>query len=289
MSIDVQTRWQLSDEVCRIAQEAGKRIMSIYDQDFGVETKGDNSPLTQADRAAHKAIQQALEGLQPKLPILSEEGAETAYEERRGWENFWLVDPLDGTKEFINKNGEFTVNIALIQDQRPILGVVYAPALGVTYLGVKGKGAFRITEDGQQPIFARTVNEGPLTVVASRSHRDSTIDALLARLPEHEITSVGSSLKFCRVAEGQADLYPRFGQTAEWDTAAAQCVVETAGGRVVDLDRTPLTYNTSESLFNPSFIVYGDPSHDWDQYLQGLGDGEAASAATTSSNESDAT
>ncbi len=285
MSIDVQTRWQLSEEVCRIAREAGERIMSVYNQDFEVETKDDNTPLTQADRAAHTTIQQALEGQEPKLPILSEEGAETPYEERRSWENFWLVDPLDGTKEFINKNGEFTVNIALIQDQRPIVGVVYAPALGVTYLGVKGKGAFRITKAEHQPIYARAVNDEKLTVVASRSHRDSAIDALLARLPEHEITSVGSSLKFCRVAEGQADLYPRFGRTAEWDTAAAQCVVETAGGRVVDLDRSPLTYNTNESLFNPSFVVYGDPAHDWDQYLQGLAKATPESSPNAPSGE----
>lgn len=272
MSIDVETRWNLSDAICRIAQEAGERIMAIYQQDFGVETKADNSPLTQADSAAHTSIQQGLQGLQPKLPILSEEGAETAFDERRDWENFWLVDPLDGTKEFINKNDEFTVNIALIQDQRPILGVVHLPALGTTYLGVKGKGAFRITGDDRQPIYARTLQDGPLTVVCSRSHRDASIDALLSRLPEHETTSVGSSLKFCSVAEGKADLYPRFGQTSEWDTAAAQCVVETAGGRVVDLDGNPLTYNNGESLLNPSFIVYGDPSHNWSQYLSGLGE-----------------
>lgn len=276
MSIDVDTRWQLSDEVCRIAREAGDHILTVYQQDFSVETKDDDSPLTQADRAAHTSITQALERLEPKLPVLSEEGTETPYDQRRGWENFWLVDPLDGTKEFINKNGEFTVNIALIQDQRPIIGVVHAPALGVTYLGVKGKGAFRVTDNSRDPIYARTLEEGQLTVVASRSHRDSTIDTLLSRLPEHQITSVGSSLKFCRVAEGQADLYPRFGQTAEWDTAAAQCVVETAGGRVVDLERNPLTYNKDESLMNPGFIVYGDPSHDWGQYLDGLDSGSDA-------------
>jgi len=270
MSIDVETRWQLSDAICRIAQEAGEQIMAIYRQEFDVDTKDDNSPLTQADRAAHTSIEKALEGLQPKLPVLSEEGDAIPYEQRRDWENFWLVDPLDGTKEFVNQNGEFTVNIALIQDQRPILGVVHAPALGTTYLGVKGKGAFRLTEEARQPIYARPFDGSSLTVVASRSHRDNTTEALLARLPEHEITSVGSSLKFCRVAEGQADLYPRFGQTSEWDTAAAQCVVETAGGRVVDLDRTPLTYNKGDSLLNPGFVVYGDPAHNWAQYLDGL-------------------
>jgi 3'(2'), 5'-bisphosphate nucleotidase len=287
MSIEVETRWNLSDDVCRIAREAGDRIMAIYQQDFGVETKSDNSPLTQADSAAHTAIKQALQGIEPQLPILSEEGGEISYEERREWENFWLVDPLDGTKEFINKNDEFTVNIALIQDQRPILGVVYLPALGTTYLGVKGKGAFRITEEGRQPIYARALSEATLTVVASRSHRDASIDTLLSRLPAHETTSVGSSLKFCRVAEGEADLYPRFGQTCEWDTAAAQCVVETAGGRVVDLDGNPLTYNNGESLLNPSFIAFGDPSHDWMQYLSGLG-GDASSGNEAEGTEANA-
>lgn len=279
MSIEVEARWQLSEDVCRIAREAGERIMAIYQQDFGVETKSDNSPLTQADSAAHTAINQALQGLDPQLPILSEEGGEISYQQRRDWENFWLVDPLDGTKEFINKNDEFTVNIALIQDQRPILGVVYLPALGITYLGVKGKGAFRITEEGRKPIYARALNEGQLTVVASRSHRDPSIDTLLSRLPAHETTSVGSSLKFCRIAEGEADLYPRFGQTSEWDTAAAQCVVETAGGRVVDLNGNPLTYNNGESLLNPSFIAFGDPSHDWNQYLTGLSEADSGEEA----------
>ncbi|MGD8428894.1 MAG: 3'(2'),5'-bisphosphate nucleotidase CysQ [Ectothiorhodospiraceae bacterium] len=269
--MELERRWELIDGLCSLAREAGERIMTVYGRDFEVETKEDDSPLTEADTAAHERLMAGLQQLTPDIPILSEEGGVPSLEERGGWRDYWLVDPLDGTKEFIKKNGEFTVNIALIEDQRPVIGVVHAPALGKTYLGVKGKGAFIEDEGGRRPIHTRAVpEEDPMVLVVSRSHRGAAIDSLLERLPEHETTSVGSSLKFCLVAEGEADLYPRFGPTSEWDTGAAQCVVEAAGGRVTRVDLAPLAYNTKESILNPDFLVLGDPSYDWSGYLEGF-------------------
>ena len=182
------------------------------------------------------------------------------------------MDPLDGTREFIKRNGEFTVNIALVEAHRPVLGVVYAPDLDRIWFAARGHGAWRRREGEAEasPIATRTLDQGPLTLVVSRSHRGEAVDALLSRLPEHETRSVGSSLKFCLVAEGEADLYPRFGPTSEWDTGAAQCVVECAGGAVTRLDLTPMEYNTKESVLNPDFLVMGDTSHPWAQYLEGF-------------------
>ncbi|MBA1149360.1 3'(2'),5'-bisphosphate nucleotidase CysQ [Ectothiorhodospiraceae bacterium WFHF3C12] len=270
--MNLEERKELLDPLCELARSAGERIMAVYQRDFEVDTKDDDSPLTEADRAAHEALVKGLRELTPGIPVLSEEGDQADFDTRRGWDNYWLVDPLDGTKEFIKKNGEFTVNIALIQGQRPIIGIVHAPALGTTYFAAKGKGAFRTKEGETESIHTRSLSEveGPLVAVVSRSHRGEAVDTLLERLPEHETTSVGSSLKFCLVAEGKADLYPRFGPTSEWDTAAAQCVVETAGGKVCLVDLQPLPYNSKESLLNPDFLVFGDPAHDWSQYLEGF-------------------
>ncbi len=255
----------LIEATVRIAREAGGRIMTVYDSDFAVETKEDKSPLTAADLAAHECIVAGLEALTPEVPILSEESATRVdAAQRLAWGRFWLVDPLDGTKEFIKRNGEFTVNIALIDGHRPVLGVVYVPAFRTTYLAAEGLGAFREDETGER----RAINAGegakpPYRVVGSRSHGGSHLQSYAEGLGEHELVVSGSSLKLCLVAEGRADVYPRFGPTSEWDTAAAQAVVECAGGRVTTLDGTPLSYNTRESVLNPYFIVFGDSRSDW--------------------------
>ena len=230
----------------------------------GVEYKADDSPITRADRAAHEILARDLARLAPAIPVLSEEAeAAHAYAVRGAWPELWLVDPLDGTKEFISRNGEFTVNVALVRGHRPVLGVVAAPALGLTYFAVEGHGAFR-AQDGQppEPIHVRPAGD-PLVVVGSRSHRGDSLDGLLAKLGPHEMRPMGSALKFCLVAEGAADFYPRLGPTSEWDTAAAQAVLEVAGGAVTTLDGQPLHYNQRESLLNPFFLAFGDPSRRW--------------------------
>lgn len=251
-----------------IALAAGDAIMEIYRTDFEVMDKADESPLTAADLAAHRIILEGLRGLTPDLPVLSEESADIPWEERRRWDSYWLVDPLDGTKEFIKQNGEFTVNIALIQDHRPVVGVVHAPALDVTYLGCEGVGARRQRDD-QPPEDIRVAAPGrePVFVVASRSHRGDRLGGFLDRLGEHEVVSIGSSLKFCLVAAGDADLYPRLGPTCEWDTAAGHCVAAAAGATVVDLKGQPLRYNTRESYLNPEFMVLADSGFDWQSCL----------------------
>jgi 3'(2'), 5'-bisphosphate nucleotidase len=251
-----------------IALEAGRAIMAVYDTGFTVSQKEDSSPLTQADLASHRCILERLAALTPELPVLSEEAAEIPYAERSRWDRYWLVDPLDGTKEFVKRNGEFTVNIALIEDGAPVLGVVHAPALGVTYLAAVGAGTFRIRNGARQALRTRVTPPRPVLVV-SKSHRDASLDAFLARAPEHEALSRGSSLKLCLVAEGSADFYPRTGPTSEWDTAAGQCVAEQAGAEVLSLpDWQPLRYNAKESLLNPGFVVIGDPGYGWREKLR---------------------
>lgn len=241
-----------------IARDAGRAILEVYESgDFGERLKSDESPLTAADLAAHEVICKGLEALEPRLPILSEESARIPWTERSSWSRYWLVDPLDGTKEFIKRNGEFTVNIALIDQHRPLLGVVHAPVLDRTWLGGNEDGAWRLDAEGWQPIRVeqRQASE-PWRVVGSRSHAGESLKALLAELGEHELISMGSSIKLCLVAEGRAHLYPRLGPTSEWDTAAAHAVVLAAGGEVVDAQvQTTLEYNTKESLLNPFFIV----------------------------------
>ena len=262
---------QFLDAVVDLAREAGRRIMAIYASDFRVGEKDDRSPLTAADLAAHDCLAAGLHRLRPGYPLLSEESAAIPYAERAEWETYWLIDPLDGTKEFIKRNGEFTVNIALIHQGQAVLGVVDAPALGVTYFAAEGSGAFR-REGDADPVAIRVQDQAarPLRVVGSRSHGSTEMEIYLGRLGEQERLPVGSSLKFCLVAEGKADIYPRIGLTSEWDTAAAQCVVEQAGGAVVDLDGRPLRYNAKESILNPYFLVYGDKSQDWTRHAAGI-------------------
>ncbi|MEW6168301.1 MAG: 3'(2'),5'-bisphosphate nucleotidase CysQ [Pseudomonadota bacterium] len=258
----------LLDDIIALARTAGDRILAIYESDFAVGRKDDDSPLTQADLASHRAIVDGLAAIAPEIPVLSEEGAETPFATRGTWARYWLVDPLDGTKEFVKRNGEFTVNIALVEHHVPVLGVVYAPALNTVYAGARGLGALRILGKLREPLRTRASASRP-TFVVTRSHRDATLDALLAKLPAHEAVSRGSSLKFCLVAEGSADLYPRTGPTSEWDTAAGQCVVECAGGEVLRLpELSPLRYNEKDSLLNPGFVVIGDPAAGWRERMQ---------------------
>lgn len=251
-----------------IARAAGDKIMDIYKTDFEITDKSDSSPLTTADLAANKVITDGLAALTPDIPLLSEEAADISWEERQKWSMYWLIDPLDGTKEFIKKNGEFTVNIALIDNHRPVLGVVHVPAKNQTYYAALDAGAYLRDEEGVNNfIEVRKAAGDKPTVVASRSHRGEAVDKYLANLGDHEITSMGSSLKLCLIAEGVADLYPRLGLTCEWDTAAAQAVVEVAGGKVTKTDGTPLLYNTKDEYLNPHFLVFGDKSRDWPSYI----------------------
>ena len=251
-----------------IAREAGEKILEIYNSDYKIEEKADSSPLTDADLAAHNVIVKALAALTPDIPVLSEESAKLPFEVRQKWSTYWLVDPLDGTKEFIKRNGEFTVNIALIDNHKSIIGVIYVPVLDIDYFGWKDGGSFKIEQDGEAtPIQVRKLSDEKLVVVGSRSHGSDQLQAYMENLGDSEIKSMGSSLKFCLVAEGKADLYPRIGLTSEWDTGAAHCIVEQAGGRVTKLDMSDLDYNTKDSLLNPFFFVFGDDSRDWSSYL----------------------
>ncbi len=243
-----------NDKMIEIVIEAGKAIMDIYHtDDFGVEMKSDNSPLTKADKASNKVITESLREFYPDIPIISEEEKEIPYENRKNWRRFFLVDPLDGTKEFIKRNGEFTVNIALIEDGYPVFGIVSAPVLDDIYIGTKGEGAFKITKGVKEEIKVNQNTGEGIIAVQSRSHAGEAEKEFLAKFNVVESISRGSSLKFCMVAEGKAHLYFRGGPTMEWDTAAGQGVVEAAGGMVENGGRR-FIYN-KESLLNPGFLV----------------------------------
>lgn len=255
-----------------LARQAAAAILEIYAGSFGVEHKDDASPLTAADLAANRIIVDGLRVLTPDIPVLSEESAAAPWSERQGWTRYWLVDPLDGTREFIKRNGEFTVNIALVENHRAVMGVVLAPVSGELYRATAGGGAFRERAPGAlpEPLATRAAAR-PLVVAGSRSHGNPQQAALLAALGEHVLMPMGSSLKFCLLARGDADLYLRLGPTSEWDTAAAQCVLEEAGGAVLDLDGRPLAYNAKQSLLNPDFLAVGDPRVDWIARLRASG------------------
>jgi len=258
-------------DVVGIAQDAGRKIMDVYADEsaWHVEQKSDDSPLTQADLASHHFIEDALLQLFPDIPFLSEESACVDFSVRQSWSRYWLVDPLDGTKEFIKRNDEFTVNIALIDNGVSVLGVVDAPALGMTYFAEQGGGAF-VQKAGDVSRIEVVEVRDPLKVVASRSHGNERMVSVLACLGRYESVPVGSSLKMCYVAEGVADLYLRLGLTSEWDTAAAQCVVEEAGGQLCTLDFLPMRYNHKDSLLNPEFIVFGDSEFPWQDRLKAV-------------------
>lgn len=255
-------------EIVALAERAGDAIMTIYQTDFEVDYKADESPLTNADMAAHRTIVAGLEALTPQIPILSEESADQiTWEMRRDWDCHWLVDPLDGTKEFIKKNGEFTVNIALIENGIAVLGVVAVPARGETYYAARGVGAFKTKNGVERAISVAKPAARPLRVAGSRSHGNDETRRFIERLGEAEVVGIGSALKLCLVAEGTVDVYPRFGPTSEWDTGAAQAVVEQAGGRVTGVDMAPLPYNGKESILNPYFLVFGDETIDWASFM----------------------
>jgi 3'(2'), 5'-bisphosphate nucleotidase len=269
MSLDKDTLEPLL-EVCRdISIEAGDAIMDVYQSDFAVQHKDDKSPLTEADLAAHNIIDARLKALTPDWPIISEEAATLPFEQRQQWETYWLIDPLDGTREFVKRNDEFTVNIALIHGHEVVLGVVYAPVLKALYSAAEGLQAWRKKADGEQEqIHCRPLDMQHLTLASSRSHGSEALQSFAKAIGSHESNPMGSSLKFCIVAEGNADLYPRLGLTSEWDTGAAQCVVEQAGGHVTKTDMEPLRYNTKDSLLNPFFFVFGSTWKDWSEYLE---------------------
>ncbi|TCV94014.1 3'(2'),5'-bisphosphate nucleotidase [Luteibacter rhizovicinus] len=255
---------ELLPAIATLARRAGDAILAIYAEDFEVIRKADASPVTAADLAAQQVIAEGLALLTPGIPLISEEALAAPWSERCTWRRYWLVDPLDGTREFVKRNGEFTVNIALIEDHRPVLGVVLAPVSGDLYAATRGNGAWRERSEAadREPIRTR-VPPTPMRVTGSRTHGDARLATLLQRLGPHETFALGSSLKFCIIARGDADLYLRLGATSEWDTAAAQCVLEEAGGAVLDLAGRPFRYNTRDSLINPEFIACGDPRTDW--------------------------
>ena len=265
MNVDAQ----LLRDVEAIAHRAGSAIMRVYAREFSVQDKADRSPLTEADLAAHTVIVDDLGKLTPSLPILSEEDVE-AFPRSFAGERYWLVDPLDGTKEFIKRNGEFTVNIALIERGRAVLGVVHAPAIEATYTAACGLGAFRRRKDGAAESIHVAIHQdgAPWRVVGSRSHAGDLLNTFLQRLGVHTMLPMGSSLKLCLVADGSADLYPRLGPTSLWDTAAAQCVVEQAGGTVATLTGEPLGYDDPSAVLNPSFVVYGRGASNWRDALR---------------------
>jgi 3'(2'), 5'-bisphosphate nucleotidase len=260
---------ELIDPITDLAIEAGQAILEVYATDFDVQAKGDESPLTQADLASHRCIVAGLTSLTPDVPVISEEDGLPEFEERRQWQRYWLIDPLDGTKEFVNRNGEFTVNIALIDNGRPILGVVHVPVQEKSYIGCEGHGSELRQGDTTTSISVASSSATPVRIVGSRSHRGSSLDAFLEKIGDTDLVPMGSSLKFCVIAEGRADVYPRLGPTSEWDTGAAQAVVEQAGGKVLELDGKPLSYNQKEDILNPFFVVLGPTDHDWLALLAG--------------------
>ena len=244
-------------DVIKIADEASEKVLHIYQSDFKVGYKEDRSPITAADIASHDIIVKGLRNISRDIPILSEEGAEIAWEERKKWRRFWLIDPIDGTKDFTQRTGEFTVNIAMIEDGEPVMGVVTAPALKEAFWGIKGEGAHMRDRTGRVHRIRVAEPKDTLRVVASKNHLNDETRAFIATLGAHETVQAGSSLKFCRIAEGHADIYPRMGPTSEWDTAAAHAVLLAAGGKVKTPEGQPLVYG-KENILNPNFIAAGN-------------------------------
>jgi 3'(2'), 5'-bisphosphate nucleotidase len=257
----------LGNALDRLAREASAAILDVYGREnFSVRHKADASPLTEADMASHRLLVAGLTRLEPRLPVLSEENAgEIATAERRVWQRYWLVDPLDGTKEFLKRNGEFTINVALIEYGRPVLGIVHVPVSGTSYIGASGGHAERRESAGESHVLHATqaIAGRAVRIVGSRSHAGGELDGFAKSLGKHEFLAVGSALKFCLVAEGAADVYLRLKPTSEWDTAAGQAVLEAAGGSVTNLAGSPLRYNARDTLINPSFLASGALSRDY--------------------------
>ena len=264
-----ETLQRLLPQACLLARQAGRAIMGIYRQGFTVDAKADASLITPADRRANLLLRDGLARLGPPLPIISEETAAPAFSERRTWRRYWLLDPLDGTREFVRRSDQFTVNIALVEDHRPVLGIVHAPALGQTWFGGPTLGAFRQPEGGEpEPIRVRPSASHPLRVVLGRSHPGPRTRGTLAQLPSHETAIWGASLKFCLIAEGSADFFPRYGPISEWDMGAPQAILEAAGGFVTDMTHLqPIRYNTRDALTTQNILAFADDSVDWRRYL----------------------
>lgn len=254
---------KLSNQVCAIARQAGEKVMPYYQDKVRVTWKRDASPLTEADTASHDFLVGCLCSLTPEIPVISEESDHLSSDGIAAAKRFWMVDPLDGTKEFLKGTNEFTINVALVDEGRPILGVIHAPAIDLTYYGLQNSGAWReVSNEPPVPISCRRADSSRLSVVASKDHAGPLVGALLDRLQSPQLQSMGSSLKFCLVAEGKADVYLRDVPTMEWDTAAAQCIVEAAGGGVYTLNGGPLLYR-KPGLKNPAIITIGDVQFDW--------------------------
>lgn len=262
----------LLNEVVSLAKKAGNQVLNIYQNDFKVEYKIDKSPITVADLASHHCICQGLRRLTPDLPIISEESKPIVYQKRQTWEKYWLIDPLDGTKEFLEKNGEFTINIALIEQNKPSLGVIFVPYTNICYFARKGSGAYKQIGQTQPKIIrSRVWKERQLiTAVVSRRHGREELKKFLAQFSSLNLLFCGSALKFCWVAEGLADIYPRFSSTFEWDTAAGQCILNESGGLVIDNTGQELQYNLSTSLQKANFLAVGDKRHPWLHYLKSV-------------------
>jgi 3'(2'), 5'-bisphosphate nucleotidase len=260
---------ELAQPVRELAIAAGELILEFYDSDYEVESKQDQTPVTTADLAAHETIVEGLAELTPDVPVLSEESCNIPYATRSQWHCYWLVDPLDGTREFIKHTGEFTVNLALVGDHRPVLGVIHAPVTRVTYFAWDNGGAYKLGNGNQAPekIYTRPLEDAPVRVAGSRGYAVKSLQTFLRRLDNYEYVGIGAALKPCLIAEGNVDVYPRLGPTSEWDTAAAQCILEEAGGKLTDLHLRPLRYNTKPSLKNPPFIAFGDDRRNWIRYI----------------------
>lgn len=269
MSFDLDIASRLTRQALAIARRAGTRIVEVYGSDnWDVTYKPDRSPVTTADMEAHDIILSELRQLQPLLPILSEESNGISFQERCEWPAYWLVDPLDGTREFLRRNGEFSVNIALVADNKPIAGVIFAPVLDVAYFATQGYGAFK--QVGRQTAKEIHVRSAPQQITVARSRSPVTgpcMQQFLDAIGEYDEIPMGSALKSCLVAEGAADVYARLGPTGEWDTGAAQCIVEEAGGYIRDMNSCDLTYNMRETLINPNFLVFGDDEVDWTRHV----------------------
>ena len=258
--------YDLISEVKILSIKAGEAILAIYETDFVVNNKHDNTPVTAADLAANDIIVAGLQQLTPKIPVISEESELAEYSIRSQWQRYWLVDPLDGTKEFVKGSGEFSVNIALIDENKPILGVIYSPVTQTLYFAAKDYGSFQ-SLPGQAATRIKTRKISAKCITVAGSSMGPRFMAFLDCFDKYNVVKLGSSLKSCLVAEGSADIYPRFGPTSEWDTGAAQCIVEEAGGMLVDTSLQPLRYNTRDSVLNPFFIVAGDKQFDWLSYM----------------------
>ena len=248
----------LIENLIRISKNAGEAIMGVYESDFSINIKTDQSPLTKADLLSNKIICQSLKEITPEIPILSEESSDIPYQERMEWKQYWLIDPLDGTKEFIKKNGEFTTNIALIREGRPVFGIIHVPVTNHTYWGSMEFGAFELSGDSSEDIkkiVVSNTNDSKLRIVTSRSHPSGDLKSLLDRIENYKLVTTGSSLKFCLIAKGEADIYPRLGLTCEWDIAAGEIIAKSAGADVVSTKNKVIEYNSKEDYLNPFFLV----------------------------------